>query len=163
MSIPSTFPGYGSIPPPCFYNIQGLSTWLNANPTYKQYFINYPKIFPTLLSTTNQISYQNITGYNVQNVPLEPNVKTLSQTQLMKYTEQLKLFRDVYAYNSNAYINYITIGVQPQYYRFQTYTQKNEYRSAVGLVDKMYSFNAMLNGKNPVGSTLGWTIPFPIQ
>ena len=136
--------------------------WLNQNPTYKQYFINYPSLFPTLLSTTNLIGFQGYNGYNVQNVPLEPNVKTLSQLQLMKYTEQLKQFQNVYAYNSNAYMNYVTTGAPPMYYRFQTCKEQNEYRSAVGLVSKMYPFQAMAQGTNSAGSTLGWIVPFPL-
>ena len=45
----------------------------------------------------------------------------MSQLQLMRYTDQLKLFRQVYAYNSNAYVNYVTNGTTPTDYRFQTY------------------------------------------
>jgi len=162
MSIPSTFPSTNSIPPPCFYDIRGFAYWLNQNPTYKQYFINYPRQFPTLLSTTNLIAYQGYTGYDPQNVPLDLNVKTMSQTQLMKYTNQLNLFRQVYAYNSNAYVNYVTNGTTPTYWRFQTYNDKNEFKSAVSLVNKLYPLQAMANGVNASGASLGWIIPFPL-
>ena len=162
MSIPSTFPSTNSIPPPCFYDMRGLANWLNNNPTYKQYFINYPNVFTTLLSNTNTISYNGLSGYDVQNVPLQSNVTSMSQFQLMRYTEQLKLFRQVYAYNSNAYVNYVTNGTTPAYYRFQTYKEHHEFKSSVALVNKMYPFNAMMNGANVNGSTLGWIIPFPL-
>jgi len=162
MSIPSTFPSTNSIPPPCFYDIRGLANWLNKNPTYKQYFINYPNQFPTLYSTTNLIAYDGYTKYNIENVPLDLNVKTMSQTQLMTYTNQLNLFRQVYAFNSNAYVNYVTNGTPPAYYRFQTYKERNEFKSAVSLVNKLYPFQAMANGTNGAGVQLGWVVPFPL-
>jgi len=135
---------------------------LNQNPTYKQYFINYPQLYPTLLSTINQISYNGYTGYNVQNVPLDLAITTMSQNQSMKYTDQLNLFRQVYAYNSNAYMNSLTSGTSPVYYRFQSYEDQHKYKSALGLVNKLYPFQAMANGTNAAGSTLGWVIPFPL-
>jgi hypothetical protein len=162
MSIPSTFPSTNSIPPPSFYDIRGLANWLNNNPTYKQYFINSSDVFPTLFSTTNLLQYTGYSGYNIQKVPLQSNVTSLSQLQLMRYTEQLNLFRQVYAYNSNAYVDYVTNGTTPVYYRFQTYKEKHEFNASVSLVNKLYPFQAMATGKSPTGSTLGWVIPFPL-
>ena len=162
MSIPSTFPSTNSIPPACFYDIRGIANWLNNNPTYKQYFVGYPNMFPTLLSNTNVNDYLGYPSYDVQKVPLQSNVTTMSQLQLMKYTDQLKLFRKVYAYNSNAYVNYVTNGTTPTYYRFQTYEDHNNFKSSVALVNKLYPFDAMIHGTNPTGSTLGWIIPFPL-
>lgn len=101
---PSTFPSTNSIPPPCFYNMQGLSNWLNQNPTYKHYFTNYPEIYPNLVPMTSTLSS---VGYNVENVPLAPQITNLSQFQAQQYTRQLSLFRKVYSYNSNAYMNYV--------------------------------------------------------
>ena len=86
----------------------------------------------------------------------------MSQFQLMRYTEQLKLFREVYAYNSNAYVKYVTNGTTPVYYRFQTYKEHNEFKSSVALVNKLYPFQAMTSGANINGSTLGWIVPFPL-
>ncbi len=108
------------------------------------------------------MEYIGYSNFNIENVPLAPNVTTMSQFQLMKYTDQLKLFRKVYAYNSNAYVNYITNGTTPAYYRFQTYKEHNEYKSSVALVNKLYPFDAMTSGANINGSTLGWIIPFPL-
>ena len=158
MSLP-VFPSTNSIPPASFYNIQGLSAWLNNNPTYKQYFIS---VFPTLYSNTNLIAYEGYTSYNIENVPLSPNVTTLSQLQRMKYTEQIELFQRVYTYNSNAYVAYVTNGTYPIYYRFQTYQEQMNYKSSIPLINKLYPFQAMANGANSVGSTLGWVVPFPL-
>jgi hypothetical protein len=162
MSIPSTFPSTNSIPPPCFYDIRGLANWLNNNPTYKQYFINYPNVFTTLLSNTGVIDYNGLSGYNIEKVPLASNITNMSQYQLMRYTDQLKLFRQVYAYNSNAYVNYVTNGTTPAYYRFQTCKEQNEFKASVAMVKKLYPFQAMTSGANTNGSTLGWVIPFPL-
>jgi len=115
-----------------------------------------------LLSNTGQINYNGYNNYNVENVPLQSNVTAMSQIQLMRYTEQLKLFRQVYAYNSNAYVNYVTNGTTPAYYRFQTYKEHNEFKASMGLVNKLYPFQAMTSGANVNGSTLGWVIPFPL-
>ena len=103
MSIPSTFPSTNSIPPPCFYDMQGLSHWLNVNTGYKQYFINYPRHFPNLYAMTSTLFS---TGYNIEKVPLAPLITNLSQFQAQRYTQQMSLFRKVYSHNSNAYMNY---------------------------------------------------------
>jgi hypothetical protein len=108
------------------------------------------------------LDYIGYNNFNIENVPLASNITSMSQFQLMKYTDQLKLFRQVYAYNSNAYVDYVTNGTTPTYYRFQTYKEHNEFRSSVALVNKLYPFQAMTNGANINGSTLGWIIPFPL-
>ena len=141
--FPSTF----AIPPAYFYNIQGLPTWLNQNPSYKQYFIG---AYPYLYSTTSSLS---TIGYNIENVPIGPTVITLSQSQSLLYKQQLELFRNIYTHNSNAYVNYICSNVSPVYYTFKSYKEKSEYTSAVGLVNKLYPFKAMANG--PI-----WQVPF---
>ena len=82
--------------------MQGLSAWLNQNPTYKHYFVN-SQIYTNLIPMTSTLSS---IGYNVENVPLAPQITHLSQFQSQQYTQQLRLFRKVYAYNSNAYMNY---------------------------------------------------------
>jgi hypothetical protein len=169
MSIPP-FPSTGSIPPPTFYTMTGLASWLNQNPTYKQYFINYPNYFPYLYSQSTISEWSTIAGgsassmysiyanYNIQNVPLSPLVTTLSQEQSRIYRQQLALFQQVYSYNSNAYVQ-----GSPIYYRFSSTQELIQFRSAVSLVNKLYPFEAMANGKNEHGSTLGWIIPFPLR
>ena len=73
----SVFPNRNSIPPATFYNMSGLATWLNNNPTYKRYFINYPNVFPGLYPTTYLPSTMLSTmNYDIKNVPLTPLVTT---------------------------------------------------------------------------------------
>lgn len=168
------FPSSGCIPPPCFYDRQGLAAWLNRNPSYKQYFVNYPNYFPYLYSqsTINEWSsmatgpfstmfmlYQN---YDIKKVPLSPLVTTLSEYQSRKYQEQLNLFRQVYSYNSNAYVQSRDINVPPVYYRFSSSRELMEFRGSVSAVNKLYPFDAMLKGKNENGEALGWMVPFPL-
>jgi hypothetical protein len=137
----------------------GLSTWLNQNPTYKEYFINYPNVFPELLPMTSTLSTMQ---YNVQKVPLQPYVTMLSQQQSMLYSKQMNLFRRVYAFNSNAYVTSLITNVAPIYYRFLSNQELMNYKASVGLVNKLYPFDAMANGRNEAGSTLQWIVPFPL-
>jgi hypothetical protein len=155
----NTFPSTNSIPPACFFNIRGLPDWLNQNPSYKQYFINYRTQFPYLFPMTSTLSSIN---YNIEKVPLGPFVTTMSQSQSQIYRKQLELFHKVYEFNSNAYVSSLQTHNTPQYYYFSTYHDRNEFRSAVALVDKLYMFRAMADGQNQYGSTLGWVIPFPL-
>jgi len=139
----------------------GLATFLNQNPKYKEYFLGDTEISNDLLVPTSSLIKQ---GYNVEKVPLPLVVTNLSQSQSLLYQRQLDLFRKVYAYNSNAYVNFISIPNNKQgpiYFRFQTYHDYNNYRSAVLLVNKLYPFQKMAYAKNPAGSTLGWIVPFP--
>jgi hypothetical protein len=146
------FPSTSSIPPACFYTMQGLASWLNQNPTYKQYFVGY---FPYLTATTSSLSSA---GYNPANVPLASDVTSLSSQQAYQYNQQLQLFYKVYRFNSNAYVtNYNNNGPGPIYYNFKSYAERNNYKSSVALVNKLYPFDAMANA-----STLNWKIPFPI-
>jgi hypothetical protein len=96
-------------------------------------------------------------NYNIERVPLSPLVTTLSQYQANKYREQLALFQRVYSYNSNAYVQGRTI-----YYRFSSTQELIEFRTSVSFVNKMYPFEAMANGTNENGDTLGWIVPFPL-
>jgi hypothetical protein len=176
MSALSTFPSSYSIPPPCFYTMGGLATFLNQNPKYKEYFLGDTEISNDLLVPTSSLIQQ---GYNVEKVPLPLVVTNLSQSQSLLYQRQLDLFRKVYAYNSNAYVNYLSTEINrqnyikknkkippgnlegPIYFRFQTYHDYMNYRSSVLLVNKLYPFQKMAYAKNPAGSTLAWIVPFP--
>jgi hypothetical protein len=161
MSAYNTFPSTNSIPPACFFNIRGLPDWLNQNPSYKQYFINYRRQFPYLFPMTSTLSS---IGYNIERVPLDPFVTTMSQSQSHVYQRQLMLFHTVYEFNSNAYVESLqNQSTTPCYWRFSTYQDRNEFQSAVSLVDKLYMFRAMADGQNENGSTLGWVIPFPLK
>ena len=156
MALPQ-FPSTNSIPPACFYTAQGLAAWLNQNPQYKENFSG-TGAFPFLVSTGTAPSTAAAIGYNPYNVPLFSYVQQLSQGQGLKYSQQLQLFQKVYAYNSNAYVNYILSGTGPVYYNFFSYKEKNEYSSAVQLVNKLYPFKAMAEATN-----LNWQVPFPIN
>jgi len=139
--------------------MQGLSNWLNNHPSYKQYYINNPTHFPYLYQMNSTLSSLN---YVVDNVPLGPLVTTLSQHQCMQYTQQLQLFQKVYAFNSNAYVNYSMTGVSPIYYSYKSYQEMMQYKSAVGLVNKLYPFDIMANAANGDGVTMAWVVPFPL-
>ena len=89
------FPSTNSIPPVTFYNMMGLASWLNKNPSYKQYYVNYPVQFPYLYKMTSTLSSLN---YVIENVPLACPVTTLAQSEAMKYTKQLQLFQNVYQF-----------------------------------------------------------------
>ena len=169
--IMSTFPSTPSIPPASFYNIQGLAGWLNQNPESKQYFVGQTVVSPFLYAMTSSISS---TGYDPANVPLAPFVTTLSQQQLLQYSNQIALFRKVYTYNSNAYVNYVSTAVAspstqqaPIYYRFINYQEYTQYKASVALINKLYPFGAManqnVNGIDDVEfPDRSWVIPFPL-
>jgi hypothetical protein len=169
--IMSTFPSTPSIPPASFYNIQGLAGWLNQNSSYKQYFVGQTDVSPYLFPMTSTLSS---IGYDPANVPIAPFVTTLSQQQLLQYSNQISLFRKVYTYNSNAYVNYVSTAVAspntqsaPIYYRFVSYQEYTQYKASVALINKMYPFTAMANGTTspatyPIIPQLSWVIPFPL-
>ena len=159
MSALPIFPSTNSIPPATFYNKFGLNTWLNQNPSYKQYFVGFPNLFPNLSSMTSTLSTMQ---YDVSKVPLGSLVTTLSQTQATQYNEQLLLFRKVYSFNSNAYVSSRSTSSAPIYYSFASCNELSQYKASLGLVNKLYSFDAMANGMNDAGSTLKWVIPFPL-
>lgn len=170
----STFPSTPSIPPASFYNIQGLAGWLNQNPSYKYFFVGQTDVSPYLFPMTSSISSFSLGQYDAANVPLAPFVTTLSQQQLMQYSNQISLFRKVYTYNSNAYVNYVSTSiaqpgtsVSPIYYRFITYQEYTQYKASVALINKLYPFNAMANGNSTISNVptipqLSWVVPFPL-
>lgn len=156
ISTLQSFPGPGSIPPPCFYGPQGLAGWLNLNPQYKLPF-SYTGAFDFLLPPILTPSTFSSIGYNVETVPLCSPVQTLSQQQALMYNSQIQLFQKVYSYNSNAYITSLQTGRPPVYFNYFTYNDKYNYNSAVQLVNKLYPFQAMSEAPG-----LNWRIPFPI-
>jgi hypothetical protein len=165
--IMSTFPSTPSIPPASFYNIQGLAGWLNQNPSYKYFFVGQTDVSPYLFPMTSSISSFSLGQYDAANVPLAPFVTTLSQQQLLQYSNQISLFRKVYAYNSNAYVDYTKTGKAPTYYRFITYQEYTQYKASVALINKLYPFNAMANGNSTISAVpsipqLSWVVPFPL-
>jgi len=53
---------------------------------------------------------------------------------------------------------FIYFNYGPVYYNFFSYREKNNYSSAVQLVNKLYPFKAMAQATN-----LNWQVPFPIN
>jgi hypothetical protein len=156
----NVFPSINSVPPATFYTMQGLAKYLNQNPEYKPYFTGYTTVSPYLLPMTSTLADM---GYDPRKVPIAPMVKNLSQYQFLEYSQQLRLFQTVYSFNSTAYGNYVMNNIPPVYFRFQTYKEYTNFKSAVSVVNKMYPFDAMAYGTDPeTGITLGWVVPFPL-
>lgn len=149
MSCFPLFPENGSIPPSYFYNIQGLPHWLNNNPGYKQYFVG---VYPYLYDMNSSLS---TSGYNIENVTVVSPVTTLSKSQLLLYNKQLAVFNMIYAYNSNAYVNYVCSNKPPIYYTYKSYEEKMNHDASIGLINKLYPLRAMSEKAN-------WIIPFPV-
>jgi len=158
MALP-VFPNKGSIPPASFYNLQGLSNWLNNNPSYKQYYINYPSQFPNLYPMNSTLSSLQ---YDITAVPLGPLVQTLDYSQMFKYQRQMEQFQRVYTFNSNAYVQSKVNDTPPLFYSYSSYKELMEQKMAVSLVSKMYPFDAMAYGQNEDGASMNWVVPFPL-
>ncbi len=141
------WPSTTTNPPACFYTPQGLAGWLNKNPSYKLLFLELLPNGGVITSTLSTL------GFDPTKVPLQSPVQTLSMMQAKQYNNQLSLFQKVYSYNSNAYFTSQTTGSNPVYYTFRTYTELNDYKASVGLVNKLYNFDIMKEV---------WTFPFPI-
>jgi len=149
MSCFPVFPEKGSIIPAGFYNIQGLPTWLNNNPSYKEYFVG---VYPYLYNMTSSLS---TIGYNINSVTIASDVTALSNSQSILYNQQLSIFSMIYAHNSNAYVNHVCSNTPLIYYTYKSYQEKTKYDAAVGLITKLYPLSAMANGP-------GWIVPFPL-
>ena len=160
------FPRDGSIPPACFYNMQGLPMYLNQNSQYKVYYSESP-LFPYLTVYADILYPDTVDTYDLTTVPLPPFLTNLSQSQAQQYESQLALFRKVYDYNHHAYIDYLS---QPpgyteghHYYTFSNYIELNNYKAGLQLADKLYSFETMSWAQNYLtGVYLRWIVPFPL-
>jgi hypothetical protein len=160
------FPLDGSIPPACFYTIQGLPSYLNQNAQYKIYYSDNPQ-FPYLTVYAPDLYYlAPSTSYDLATVPLSPFLTTMNQSQLVTYQEQLQLFKKVYTHNSNAYITYVSnpgTAQGPIYYTFQNYAELNNYKAGLQLANRLYPFDVMATAYNSVTSVpLRWIVPFPM-
>lgn len=159
------FPLDGSIPPVCFYTIQGLPMYLNQNIQYKIYYTDNPQ-FPYLTVNADKIFPEALDTYNVEAVPLGPLLSNMNPSQLLTYQQQLQLFRKVYEYNSNAYITYVSnpgTADGPIYYTFQNYKEMTNYKAGLELVNRIYPFDIMANAHDKItGVPLRWIVPFPM-
>ena len=160
------FPRDTSIPPACFYNMQGLPMYLNRNSDYKIYYTDNPQ-FPYLTIYADNIYPEAADVYDPATVPLPPFLSNLSQLQAQQYDAQLALFRKVYDYNYNAYLAYLSQPAGssggPRYYTFATYQELNNYKAGLQLANRLYPFNLMSNAYNQItGVPLRWIVPFPL-
>jgi hypothetical protein len=158
------FPRDTSIPPPCFYNMQGLSMYLNQNALFKNYYAD-TKLYPYLTFFADNLYPEAGTTYDVEAVPLPPLLSNLSQMQAQQYDAQLALFRKVYDYNYNAYVAYISqppgSSGGPRYYTFANYKELNNYKAGLQLANRLYPFNTMAQAHNTLtGVPLRWIVPF---
>jgi hypothetical protein len=171
--IPPQWPALNSIPPSTFYlqyGMNGLASFLNQNPEYKQFFVAQKRYLSPALysqSTIQEVINMGLvpssySSFSTQNVPMDFIVTTLNQHEARLYQTQFNTFLKVYGHNSNAYINYISCGVTPTYYRFASSSDLMTYKAGLQLANKLYIFDGMKNGKNYLGSTLNWNIPFPL-
>jgi len=160
------FPRDTSIPPSCFYNMQGLSMYLNQNREYKIYYADSGLYHYLTVFADN--TYPEAKGlYRLENVPLPPLLANLSQGQAQEYDAQLVLFRKVYEYNYNAYMTYISQPASstagPRYYSFANYKELNNYKAGLQLVNRIYPFTVMGNAQDFLtGVPLRWIVPFPL-
>ena len=143
---PLPWPYPGSNPPACFFNFGGFATFLNQNPSIKAELIDL--FIPTVITSTI-----SSLGFDAAKVPLASDVTTLSFNQGQDYNNQISLFTKVYTYNSNAYFTSQATDTTPIYYTFKTYQELTQYKSSVGLINKLYPFSI-------IGDI--WTFPFPI-
>lgn len=168
-----SFPAEGTIPPSTFYNLQGFNTFLNQNSSFKSIFRDYTiqqsgidsafannalqsaYVYSSTIDIYGSTVILSSHAVNVENFPLPLTVTNLGFNQQQKYISQLNTFRQVYAYNSNAYVTASTMNFIPGpiYYNFPTYSKLNEYRAGVALINKLYPFETILSY---------WNIPFPI-
>jgi len=174
-----TFPTTNCIIPAAFFNRGGLAGFLNGNVSWKHYFVNPPTQLPYFynVSTVNNNGYtpydpvyppnlyisSNYAGYNVESVPVQLCLTNLSQYQSLQYQGQIDIFKKVYNYNSNAYVNYkYNNAGGPIYYSYKDYAELNNYKEGVRIINDLYDFDMMARGTNEFGSTLGWFVPFPL-
>lgn len=160
------FPRDGSIPPTCFYNMQGLPMYLNQNALYKIYYTDNPQ-FPYLTVFADNIYPEAAATYEIEKVPLPPLLSNLSQLQAQQYGAQLALFRRVYEHNYNAYVAYISqppgSSSGPRYFTFATYKELNNYKAGLQLANRLYPFDIMANAYDQLtGVPLRWVVPFPM-
>ena len=143
----STFPGQNSIPPAQFYNIEGLAGYLNNNPSVKSSIFSV--LYPNIVIT----STMSLFGFTPARFNICSPVTTLQNSQVSLYKNEIEIYQRVYGYNSNAYVTSLATNKAPIYYTFKDMNELTQYKSAVGLINKLYDFQAMLKY---------WVIPFPI-
>lgn len=125
------------VPPPAtFFTINGLSSQLQQAP-YAQYI---PALQSTLIALSSNI--------NILDYIDTPTGTMFSSYQLQTYDQQLGQYRYIYSYNQNAYNRAIANSTYPRYFKFVTFKDQSNYRTSIGLVDRLYEpyiMNIMFN------------------
>jgi len=127
--MPSPFPL--APPPATFFSIYGLSGQLQQAP-YAQYV-------PALQSTLTGLG----SNINVLDYIDTPTGNMFSSYQLQTYEQQLGQYRYIYSYNQNAYNRAVANGTSPRYFKFVTYKDQSNYKTSIGLVDRLYDQTLM--------------------
>ena len=135
----------GPIPPPCFFNMNGIYSQRFEMPmqiTFDRLYAQQIGLNPALADPFNNRSEFLY-------------VQQMSQSQRRRYIQQIELFQKVYTYNLAAYIYAGKQKKTPIYYQFTSSSELTQFRAASALIDKLYNIN--LN--YPVASL--FFLPFP--
>jgi hypothetical protein len=126
----------GPPPHPSFFNINGIYAMRNIEPY--SYTFNSLKAYiqssPTYTDISNLIQYPDPYSYQGARI----RIQQMSQQQKQQYEDQLTLFRQVYTFNSAAYVYAATNNTVPIYYRFTCSSQLQQYNASLSLVNKLY-------------------------
>lgn len=138
---------YGPTPDASFFTIRGI---------YSQRFVPpYQATFDSLYAYIQSLDPCGNEPDPFNNLTNDPYVKHMSQSQQRNYENQLRLFRDVYEYNYQAYLVGQAKNIPPIYYRFATSSELTQFNAAFSLIMKLYNVNPLY----PI-QCLFW-IPFP--
>lgn len=118
-------------PSASFFTINGLAAQLQQEP--------YVEYVPYMISTLQAVS----SPFNLLDYIDTPTGNMFSSYQLQTYNQQLAQFRTVYSYNQAAYSTAQATGTAPRYFTFVTYKDQSNYRTAVGLINRLYNPNLM--------------------
>lgn len=134
--ISGTYPlQLGAIPDANFFNLSGIFSQRTVSP-YAATFDALSDFYATLVPLIDP-SAVAIDPYG--NPTVSTQVKWLSAFQRQKYTDQIRLFQQVYTYNKTAYIRSKILNTMPIYYHFRSSEELTAYKSAVQLINKLYN------------------------
>jgi len=131
----------GSTPDPCFFNINGIYSMRTIPPfslTFDSLY-NYIKSLPIYAAAEASGNYPP----DPYNNGTSSDVKHLSFQQYQQYTDQISLFKQVYAFNAQAYALSQKTQKSPIYYRFNSSSELSKYTTALGLINKLYNVNEL--------------------
>jgi hypothetical protein len=137
--ISGTYPmQLGAIPDASFFNLSGIFSQRTIAPyatTFDSLYAYYVQLAPLIDPSAVAVDpFGNATSAT--------QVKWLSAYQKQKYSDQIRLFQQVYTYNKTAYELATIKGGVPLYYRFRTSEELTAYKSAVQIINKLYNVSA---------------------